>query len=147
MPPGGPSFGTPDSPASASSELAYSRVPGPSGPLTPLTTTWAWAVTTPDPARQALAAELIAALTVPEALAGWAARSQLLPARREALALLAQEGEYYRFVEAELERAEAMPISESSRLLAAIGDAVFQVLTTDASPEAIAEQTVLSLRQ
>ena len=146
-PPGGPTFGTPDSPASASSELAYSRVPGPHGPLTPLTTTWAWAITTPDPARQALAAEMILSLTAPEALAVWAERSQLLPARREALALLAQGGEYYRFAEAELERAEAMPISESSRQLAAIGDAVFQVLTNDATPEAIAEQTVLSLRQ
>ena len=51
------------------------------------------------------------------------------------------------FAGEELERAVAMPISESSRQLAAIGDAVFQVLTTDQSPEAIAEATVLSLRQ
>ena len=36
-------------------DLAYSRVPGPNGALTPLTTTWAWAITTSDPARQALA--------------------------------------------------------------------------------------------
>jgi len=63
------------------------------------------------------------------------------------MALLAAEAEYYRFAGEELERAVAMPISESSRQLAAIGDAVFQVLTTDQSPEAIAEATVLSLRQ
>jgi len=128
-------------------ELGYSRVPGPGGPLTPLTTTWVWAIATADPARQGPAADLIGALTAPEVLAGWAERSQLLPARREAMALLAAEAEYYRFAGEELERAVAMPISESSRQLAAIGDAVFQVLTTDQSPEAIAEATVLSLRQ
>ena len=133
--------------APAVPELAPSRVPGPGGPLTPLTTTWAWAITTPDPARQALAAELIQSLIAPEALAGWAEMSQLLPARREAMALLAEGSDYYRFAGEELERAQAMPISESSRQLAVIGDAVFQVLTTDASPEAIAEQAVLTLRQ
>jgi ABC-type glycerol-3-phosphate transport system substrate-binding protein len=131
----------------ATPALAYSRVPGPGGPLTPLTTTWAWVITTPDPARQALAAELIQTLIAPDALAAWADRSQLLPARREAMALLAEEDDYYWFANEELERAQAMPISESSRQLAVIGDAVFQVLTSDASPEAIAEQAVLSLRQ
>ena len=128
-------------------EPGTSRVPGPGGPLTPLTTTWVWAITTADPARQGPAADLIRTLTAPGALAGWAERSQLLPAQREAMALLAAESEYYRFAGEELERAAAMPISESSRQLAAIGDADFQVLTTDQSPEAIAEATVLSLRQ
>ena len=128
-------------------QLAYSRVPGPAGPLTPLTTTWAWAITTTDPARQARAVTFIQSLIDAEALAGWAELSQLLPARREAMALLAEGSDYYRFAGEELERARAMPISESSRQLAVIGDAVFQVLTTDASPEAIAEQAVLSLRQ
>jgi ABC-type glycerol-3-phosphate transport system substrate-binding protein len=128
-------------------ELAYSRVPGPTGPLTPLTTTWAWAITTADPARQALAMAFIQSLIDAEALAGWAELSQLLPARREAMSLLAEGSDYYRFAGEELERARAMPISESSRQLAVIGDAVFQVLTTDASPQAIAEQAVLSLRQ
>ena len=127
--------------------LAYSPVPGPAGPLTPLTTTWAWAVTTSDPARQALAVAFIQSLIDAEALAGWAELSQLLPARREAMALLAEGSDYHQFVGEELERARAMPISESSRQLSVIGDAVFQVLTTDASPEAIAEQAVLSLRQ
>ncbi len=128
-------------------DLAYSRVPGPNGALTPLTTTWAWAITTSDPARQALAATLIQALTTPENLSDFTDRSQLLPAQRAAMALLAEGSDYFQFADGELERARAMPVSESSRQLAVIGDAVFQVLTTDASPEAIAEQAVLSLRQ
>lgn len=128
-------------------KLGYSRVPGPGAPLTPLTTTWVWAVATSDPARQGPAVQLIRLLTTPQPLATWAEQSQLLPARREAMALLAAEGEYYRFAREELERARPMPISESSRQLAAIGDAVFQVLTTDQSPEAIAEATVIGLRQ
>lgn len=128
-------------------DLAYSRVPGPNGALTPLTTTWAWAITTSDPARQALAAALIQALSAPENLSDFAERSQLLPAQRPAMALLAEGSDYFRFADGELERAQAMPVSESSRQMAVIGDAVFQVLTTDATPEAIAEQAVLSLRQ
>ncbi len=125
----------------------YSRIPGPSGPLTPLTTTWAWAITTGDPARQALAAELITTLTAPEALAGWSAAGQLLPARRGAMALLAEGNDYYGFADNELERAQVMPVSESSRLFSVMGDAVFQALTTDLSPVVIAEAAAASLRQ
>lgn len=128
-------------------DLAFSRVPGPSGPLTPLTTTWAWAITTSDPARQAVAAELLLALTAPDALAAWSAPSQLLPSQRQAMALLAEQNDYYRFAGNELERAQVMPVSESSRLLSALGDAVFQALTTDTSPVILAEEAAASLRQ
>ena len=126
---------------------AYSRIPGPSGPLTPLTATWAWAITASDPVRQELAAELIASLTTPEAMAAWAERAQVLPARREAMSLLAEGNRYHRFAGGELERAQALPLSESSRLLDVLGDAVFQVLTTETPPAAIAEATVAALRQ
>jgi ABC-type glycerol-3-phosphate transport system substrate-binding protein len=126
---------------------AYSRVPGPDGALTPLITSWSWAITASDPARQALAAELIQSLTEPEALAAWSRSSQFLPAQRQATSVLAATDGYYRFVGGELERAEAMPLSESSRLLDALGEALFQTLSTETPPGIIAEQVVAALRQ
>jgi ABC-type glycerol-3-phosphate transport system substrate-binding protein len=132
---------------SLTSQQGYSATPGASGSLVPLTTSWAWTITTEDPARQELAAELILFLTTPENLANWSARSQILPARRDAMALLADQNPYYQFASLESERAQPMPISETSRLLDVMGDAVFQVLTTDTPPLLIAEQALVALRQ
>lgn len=125
----------------------FSAVPGPNGALVPLTTSWAWAITTSDPARQAAAADLILYLTTPDNLALWSERNQVMPARRSAMALLAESNPYYRFLDEQSEFANAMPVSETSRVLDVIGDAVFQVLATDGSPAAIAEQAVVALRQ
>lgn len=127
--------------------LAYVAVPGISGPLIPLTTSWAWAITTADPARQALAGELISFLTSDENMAAWSGRGQMLPARRGAMALLAAQNPYYQFAGEEMERARTMPVNEASRVMDVLGDAVFQVLTTDTSPVLIAEQAAQSLRQ
>lgn len=128
-------------------DLAYGRVPGPRGALTPLVTSWAWAITATDPARQELAAELIQSLTTPENLATWSRRNQMLPARREAMAVLAERNAYFEFAGAELERAALMPISESGRLLDVLGDAVFQVLATETAPATLAEDAAAALRQ
>lgn len=125
----------------------FSAVPGPDGALVPLTTSWSWAVTTSDPVRQVAAADLIQYLTTPDNLANWSERSQVMPARRSAMALLAENNAYYRFLGEQSEFARAMPVSETSRVLDVIGDAVFQVLTTDSSPVAIADKAVAALRQ
>lgn len=125
----------------------FSAVPGPESALIPMTTSWAWAITTSDPARQAVAADFIQYLTDPDSLANWSERSQVMPARRSAMALLAENDLYYRFLGEQSEYAQAMPISETSRVLDVIGDAVFQVLTTDSSPAAIADRAVAALRQ
>lgn len=125
----------------------YTTVPGNSGPLTPLTTTWAWAITTDDPTRQERAVELISFLTTPENLANWSERSQTLPARRSVMDQLANTNPYYQFAGRQMERTGAMPVNETSRLMDTLGDAVFQVLTTDTSPSLIAEQAAAALRQ
>lgn len=126
---------------------ANSPVPGVSGALVPLTNSWAWAITTSDPARRAVAAELVTFLTSAENMAAWNGHSQMLPARRSAMALLAAQNPYYLFAGQESERAQAMPVSETSRVMDVLGDAVFQVLTTETSPVLIAEQAAMSLRQ
>lgn len=133
--------------AGATPDQAYMPVPGPDEALVPLTTTWAWAITTTDQSRQALAAELVSYLTRSENLTNWSSRSQVLPAQRSAVEALAVENPYFRFADGELQRSAGMPISETSRLLDALGDAVFQVLTTDRSPAVIAEEAVLAARQ
>lgn len=127
--------------------MDYSAVPGVDGPLVPLTTSWAWAVTIADPVRQALAAELIAYLTLPENLASWTSRSQLLPAQRQTMSLLSEQDAYMQFAAEQMELAQPMPVNETSRLMDVLGDAVFQVLTTEVSPVLIAEQAVVALRQ
>jgi ABC-type glycerol-3-phosphate transport system substrate-binding protein len=122
-------------------------VPGSTGPLVPLVNSWAWAISTPDAARQALAADLVHWLTQSDNLASWSSRSQILPAGREAMAVLADQDNYYLFTSREMERAEVLPISQSSRIFDVLGDAVFQVLTTETSPEILAETAVSALRQ
>lgn len=125
----------------------YVPTPGVRSELIPLSSSWAWTITTDNPARQELAAELIMFLTTPENLANWSVLTHMLPARRDAMSLLAAQNSYYQFAHLESERAQPMPVSETSRLLDVIGDAVFQVLTTDTSPLIIAEQAVVALRQ
>ncbi len=94
-----------------------------------------------------MAAELVTFLTSAENMAAWNGHSQMLPARRSAMALLAAQNPYYLFAGQESERAQAMPVSETSRVMDVLGDAVFQVLTTETSPVLIAEQAAMSLRQ
>jgi ABC-type glycerol-3-phosphate transport system substrate-binding protein len=125
----------------------YSAVPGASVALIPLTTSWAWAITTPDPTRQETAAGLIEFLTTPDNLAEWSELNQTLPARRAAMTQLAEQNPYYQFAGIESERARAIPVSETSRLMDVLGDAVFQALTTDLPPALIAEQAAATLNQ
>jgi ABC-type glycerol-3-phosphate transport system substrate-binding protein len=127
--------------------LGFTAVPGPSVALIPLTTSWSWAVTTAEPARQARVASLIQFLTTPENLATWSNESHVLPAQRAAMGLLAEQSRYYQFAAVESERARALPIGETSRLMDVMGDAVFQALTTDTSPVLIAEEAATALRQ
>ena len=126
---------------------SYMAVPGLNGHLLPLVTSWSWAITTEDPARQKLAEELIVNLTLPENLANWGQRSQVLVAQRAAMEIMSEQNPYLQFASGQLELAKAMPVSETSRLMDVLGDAVFQLLTTDTPPEIIAEQTVATLRQ
>ena len=126
---------------------SFMAVPGLNGHLLPLISSWSWAVTTDDPARQTLAEELITYLVLPENLANWSQRSQSLPAQRAAMEVMSDQNPYLQFASGQLELARPMPVSETSRLMDVMGDAVFQLLTTDIPPEVIAEQAVAALRQ
>ena len=125
----------------------YLAVPGVNGSLLPLITSWSWAITTDDPARKKLAEELLVYLTLPDNLANWSERSQVLPAQRAAMEVLSSQNPYLQFTSEQLEIAKAMPVGETSRLMDVLGDAVFQLLTSDTAPELIAEQAVIAFRQ
>ena len=92
-------------------EPEYAPVSGLDGPLTPLLDGWAWAITTTDPTRRALALELMASLTANENLGEWSYASNILPAQRRAFDFWPTDDGYSQFMQAELERADAFPQS------------------------------------
>ncbi len=122
--------------------VEYTVTPGIDRPLTPLTTGWAWAVTTSDPARRALANELILDLVAAPNLGAWSQESDILPSRRDALETWSRDGAYTGFIQQELERAHPMPVASSSKLLTVLGDAAFQVLSGEKTAEQAAEDAV-----
>lgn len=131
---------TPDAP------LGFTVTGGIDRPLTPYVDAWVLAVTTPDPARQALAAELISQLATVENLGAWSRESAFLPARRDALATWPEDA-YVGFIQRELERAEAPPVAVSSRVGTVIGDAVFEVVSGSQTAATAAEEALETLAQ
>jgi ABC-type glycerol-3-phosphate transport system substrate-binding protein len=121
-------------------------IPGLDAPLTPLVRGWAWVITTPDPAEKALAAELIAMLTAPEQMGTWSLNSRILPANPEAFAQWPETDDYLPFIRPELERAEPMPLADTSPVMQALGDAVFDVISLARSPAEAAADAVDSLQ-
>lgn len=126
--------------------IEYTVTPGIDRPLTPLTSGWAWAISTSDPARQALANELILDLIAAPNLSTWSQESDILPARRDALAAWSGDGAYTGFIQQELERADPMPVSSSSRLLTVLGDAAFQVVSGAKTADEAAEDALAALQ-
>lgn len=125
----------------------FAAVPGPVEPLIPLMNTWLWAVSTAEAPRQAVATELLLFLTESQNMAEWTAVSHVLPPRRDVVGAFAEADSYFEFAGEELERAEAFPVAATSRIMDAVGSAVFEVLATTDSPQAIAERTIAALRQ
>ncbi len=71
--------------ASRASDYYIGQLPTPEGEAFSLATTWSWAVAASDPARQTLAAELMAWLSDPAFLAAWTEAQGVLPPDRAAL--------------------------------------------------------------
>ncbi len=132
--------------AQRSAEFApgFTAVPGPGTPLTPLVNGWAWAISTADPVRRARAAELLTTLVSADNLGQWSQASNLLPATQLAMAQWPADDGYTNFLRAELARAQRNPMSQSSPLLTALEDAVFDVITLTESPQNAAQNAVQS---
>lgn len=125
----------------------YRALPGPDGALAPRISTWAWVITADDPVSLSLAAELMQHLMDGQRVREWISAGQLLAASRSVNQTLATEDRYFAFVDQELLRAEPLPLEASSRVLDVIGSAVYEVLTTDRTPQNIAEEAIAELRQ
>jgi ABC-type glycerol-3-phosphate transport system substrate-binding protein len=123
----------------------FAPLPGPEGSLEPLVDGLTWAVSTPDPARQALAAELIVWLASSQNLGEWSQQSYLLPARPSALAVWPEDDLYVRFVDGQLENAGPFPVAANNAIMIALNRATTEVLLQVNTPQAAAEEAVASL--
>jgi ABC-type glycerol-3-phosphate transport system substrate-binding protein len=113
----------------------------------PVTSGWVWLISTSDPTKLALVAELLDYLVEPQNLGSWSSASNILPARRDALETWTRDSRYRAFIAAQLETAQASPIAPNNRIMEALGNAVQELLSTSTSPQIIAEETIATLRQ
>jgi ABC-type glycerol-3-phosphate transport system substrate-binding protein len=129
--------------------LMYTRfapIPTRDGNVTTLSQGWAWAIVTSDPARQALAAQLIEWLMEPENSVEWNLAAGHLPTRRAAFEVLGTEDSYHPFLSKQLEgarpRLAGVVYSEVSRVLQ---QGVERVMTGEATPQEAAKAVIESI--
>jgi multiple sugar transport system substrate-binding protein len=117
-------------------------IPTRDGVPTTLATGWAYAITTQEPSRVALAAQLIEWLMGPEHLGPWTQAAGQLPTRRAALDLWPDDP-YRDFLRSSLEQALHLPsVVGYDRLSRVMQRAVEEVLTGVATPEDAAARAV-----
>jgi ABC-type glycerol-3-phosphate transport system substrate-binding protein len=124
----------------------FTSIPGPEKPLNPLLKGWVWAVSTAEPARQALAAELLEWLSKAPNLGEWSLVAGKLPARRTALEQWAEGDPYVTFLKSELRRADPYPTEATDVLFEALGQAVSNVMSQAKSPQIAAREAIEALQ-
>lgn len=127
--------------------LSYQGIPGFEHSLIPLVNGWAWAVSTTDSTKQQLAAELIQLLTEPANLGAWSAASNQLPSRSSALATWPVDDSYVAFSQQQLQIAQLHPLPASGKIMTALGNAVFDVISLTQTPQAAAEEAILAIQE
>ena len=129
------------------SGLSIAIIPGLDRSLTPVVSGWAWAISTADPTKRALAGDLLNSLIASNQLGEWTYASNLLPARQAAFAFWPGEDPYVIFAREQLNRARAMPVSATSNVMTALNNAVFDVVTLAKTPQVAAEEAAAALQQ
>ncbi len=124
----------------------YAVIPGLTTPLTPVVNSWVWAISTTDPGQRALAAELITHLIDGDRLGNWSQASQLLPARRQALTVWPRDDAYINFIQLELERAQTNPTIDNDPIMAALGNAIFDVISFAKTAQEAAAEAITTLQ-
>lgn len=127
--------------------LAYAPLPGINGRLVPLVSGWAWAISTPEPAQQRLAVQVMLALMEAEQLAEWSYASGILPARQDAFARWPQDNAYVAFLGPELLLARPFPAAANNTIMGILGNAVADVLSQAKTPQAAADEAAAALRR
>ncbi len=132
---------------SANQEVDFAELPSLDQRLEPLVDGWAWAISTPDLARQELAAELMAWLIESQNLGEWSLAASTLPGRQSAFDLWPSRDPYVKFLENELSRAHPFPAAANANVMSALSSAVFDVLTLAKSPQLAAEEASMAVKQ
>jgi len=126
-------------------DSGYIGLPGWEAPLEPMIKAWTWAISTPDPGRQLLAADLLNWLIAGPNMGDFTLAANKLPARRTAFEQWPQDDAYLQFIQRELELANPYPYHASGAPLDAVGIAVFEVLSLAKTPQQAAQDAVTSL--
>ncbi|MFW5941297.1 MAG: ABC transporter substrate-binding protein [Chloroflexota bacterium] len=119
-------------------------LPGLQGPLTPTVNAWTWAISTPDPTRQALAAELIRWLGSSPNIGEWTLHSNTLPARQSSFDEW-PESAYVEFLQRQLSAAAPAPRGANNNMLNTLSRASSNVILGLSSPEEAAAEAVEAL--
>ena len=126
----------------ASGVTQFAPVPGGEDPLRPLLTGWAWSISTPDPAKQEIAAEFVNWMTNTENMGAWSEASNRLPARQSAFATW-NSTPYVAFLQTQTERASAYPFAAHGLISATLSQNLAVLLSpTSGDPAQLAEQMV-----
>ncbi len=124
----------------------FSSIPTRDGNVATLSQGWAWAIVTSDPARQALAAQLIEWLMEPENSAEWNLAAGHLPTRRAAFKVLGTEDAYYPFLSKQLEGAHPGPAGAVySNVARVLQQSVEKVMTGEVTPPEAAKMAIDSI--
>jgi ABC-type glycerol-3-phosphate transport system substrate-binding protein len=131
----------------AGDESGFALIPGVNQPLAPLVKGWAWAISTPDPVRQASALQLMTWLTSAENMGEWSDVSKIIPSRSSAFIVWNQDDDYVNFLQDQLEIAQSYPGGANSAVISALSEAVFNVMSMTKSPRTAAEEAAAALNQ
>jgi ABC-type glycerol-3-phosphate transport system substrate-binding protein len=121
------------------------RIPGYESPLRPLVSGWLWAITTEDPARQKLAAELLTTLASADTVGDWTLASGQLPARRSAYENWQIDDPITEFYLRASEHAYQFPPEANDSILEALNNAAVQMISLSKSPRSAAEEAAQSV--
>jgi len=126
----------------AGQDVGYAGIPGPQEALIPLVEGWVWVITSSDPTRQQVAADVINWLGSETNLGSWSVQRLTLPSRRSAFGRWPAEDGYTLFLQEQLELARPYPASATTTVRNALNDAVFNVISLTNTPAEAANTAI-----
>jgi len=121
-------------------EIEPARVPGFDSALRPFVNGWVWAISTPEPARQLLAMELLSSIASGPNIGEWSISAGQLPARRSAYSRWPLNSSLTEFYLQASEHAHQFPEDATDEIMNALNDAVLQMIVLSQSPRSAAEE-------
>lgn len=126
-------------------ESIPARVPGYESALRPFVNGWVWAITTDNPARQALAAEMLQTIASAESVGEWTMASGQLPARRSAYTHWPVNDPLTQFYLQASEHAHQFPAEANDQIMEALNNAAVHMINLTRSPRSAAEEAAQSI--